>query len=130
MSPRRKAIGYTGAALCAVGLAPSFIGAATALDITCAIENVRQTGDIVELRGVVRADEAASGIYRFMVSKADTDGTSNSMQSGRFELTGQSERLISAIHLSLIPGGRYEAKLTLHWAVGSMTCQRTEKEDA
>jgi hypothetical protein len=82
---------------------------------------------MVRLDAVIRAKHEARGSYNFMVTKADAGGTSSNVQSGRFELAEQGERSVSTIILSLMPGGRYDAQLTLDWDGQSVNCRRSAR---
>lgn len=75
----------------------------------------------VELQGLAMSGEPLSGSYQFNVRKIGRAGTSNSAQSGEFEIR-LGEEVVSRVGLGLEPGASYEAKLTLRWQGGDATC--------
>ena len=91
----------------------------TTPDVSCEIRSTKAAGG-VQLEGVVSARKAASGEYEFVVRKSGGGGTSNSSQSGDFELGARQESVVGDVTLG--GGGSYDADLTIRWKGGKASC--------
>jgi hypothetical protein len=77
----------------------------------------------VALRGILRANTAASGDYRFVVTKSGGGGSSDISQGGPFALAAGEEAVVGSADLSMERGARWRAVLTLE-RDGVVICRR------
>lgn len=89
-------------------------------EVECEIRT-KTTADGVELEGVLASARPISGTYEFDVRKTGSAGTSNSAQSGDFDMQS-GEEVIGFVGLSLEQGASYEAKLVVEWPGGETSC--------
>ena len=90
-------------------------------DVGCEIRTTKVSGG-VQLEGVVFARKPAAGEYEFVVSKSGGSGTSNSSQSGDFELDARQESVVGEVMLG--GGGSSKAHLTIRWDGGQASCSQ------
>ena len=88
-------------------------------DVSCEIRSTKVGGG-VQLEGVVVARKPTAGDYEFVVRKSGGGGTSNSSQSGDFELGARQESVVGDVMLG--GGGSYDADLTIRWKGGKASC--------
>jgi hypothetical protein len=110
------------------GAPVSQVQAQASAEVECEIRT-RTTSGGVELEGVVASETPISGSYEFDVRKAGTAGTSNSAQSGDFEMQS-GEEVIGHVGLSLEQGASYKAKLVVQWPGGETTCLASGPDEA
>jgi hypothetical protein len=89
------------------------------VDVGCEIRTTKVPGG-EQLEGVVFARKPAAGEYEFVVSKSGGGGTSNSSQSGDFELGARQESVVGEVTLG--GGGSAKAHLTVRWSGGEASC--------
>ena len=89
------------------------------VDVGCEIRTTKVPGG-EQLEGVVLARKPAAGEYEFVVSKSGGGGTSNSSQSGDFELDARQESMVGEVTLG--GGGSAKAHLTVRWSGGKASC--------
>ncbi|WP_353646775.1 curli-like amyloid fiber formation chaperone CsgH [Mesorhizobium sp. WSM2239] len=70
------------------------------------------SGGMTTLEGVVRADKAVSGSYRFRVKSSGASGSSNIDQGGAFTAAPASPETLGSVMLGS-RGARYDASLTV-----------------
>jgi hypothetical protein len=110
------------------GAPEGLVQAHASAEVECEIRTKTTTGG-VELEGVVASGTPISGTYEFDVRKSGSAGTSNSAQSGDFEMqTG--EEVIGYVGLSLERGASYKAKLVVQWPGGETTCLASGPDEA
>lgn len=97
-------------------------------EVECKIRTTT-TASGVELEGVVASGTPISGTYEFDVRKAGSAGTSNSAQSGDFDMQS-GEEVIGQVGLGLEQGASYEAKLVVQWPGGETTCVASGPDEA
>jgi hypothetical protein len=95
------------------------VAAQASVDVGCEIRTTKVSGG-VRLEGVVFARKPATGEYEFVVSKSGGGGTSNSSQSGDFELGARQESVVGEVMLG--GGGSSKAHLTVRWDGGRTSC--------
>ena len=93
--------------------------AQASIDVNCEIRTTKVPGG-VRLEGVVFARKPATGEYEFGVSMSGGGGTSNSSQSGDFELDARQESVVGEVMLG--GGGSSKAHLTVRWDGGKASC--------
>ena len=116
-----------GGGLMAVGFAMQplqSIAADTAGPIRCELRE-SSAGPGVTLSAVVNASVSATGSYRLIVTKRGDAGGSDIDQSGGFSISPNGERVLSVVSTTLERGATYEAKLTVTWKGGTVSCNRT-----
>jgi hypothetical protein len=101
------------------GLSP--LQAKQASTIDCEIRMTAQSG-AVRLSAMTGVRKPASGQYRFEVSKSSPIGTSQSAQSGAFDLEAGQETLLTTVVIEEGAVGHYTAKLILDTDLGSTSC--------
>ena len=88
-------------------------------EVGCEIRTTKVPGGM-RLEGVVHARKPATGEYEFVVSKSGGGGTSNSSQSGDFELDTRQESVVGEVTLG--GGGSAKAHLSVRWDGGKASC--------
>jgi hypothetical protein len=120
MSGIRTIFAIAGAALLSTSVLSA--RAAAAMTIGCHIRVTTQ-GDALRLEAVADGRSAASGTYRFEVSKISSTGTSQNVQSGEFRLHPNRDELLTTVILDGSAVGHYSARLTLNSTeFGSVSC--------
>jgi hypothetical protein len=99
---------------------PRGAAAGASVDVGCEIRATKVSGG-VQLEGVVFARKPAAGEYEFVVSKSG-GGTSNTSQSGGFELDARQESVVGEVTLG--GGGSAKARLTVRWDGGEASCSQ------
>ncbi|MBN9008470.1 MAG: hypothetical protein J0H40_24080 [Rhizobiales bacterium] len=93
-----------------------------AATIDCHIRATSQ-GNTLRLEAMAKGEKAASGTYRFEVSKISSSGSSQNVQSGAFRLQPDRDELLTTVILDGSALGHYRARLTLDTAeFGSVSC--------
>ena len=117
----------------AIGLAASGIAATAAItgleagpkmttdDPACEIRASRVSGGVL-LEAVAVSNKPISGTYEFSVRNESPAGSSNTSQSGEFEIRAGAETVLSEVALS--GGGTAKADLRLTWPGGETSCER------
>jgi hypothetical protein len=90
-------------------------------NIECAIR-ARPNSDFLRLEAIVRSDTPVTGQYNLAVFKQSPTGTSQNDQSGAFELTAGSERVLTTIVLDRSAIDHYRAQLSLESNRGNVSC--------
>jgi hypothetical protein len=85
---------------------------------------IRRTvdGNMVRLEAMALADVAASGRYRFQIKKGGLSGVTDSRQGGAFVIESGQTRLLSTSTISVGPGDRYQAALSVEWDGETSSC--------
>jgi hypothetical protein len=104
-----------------VGAACTAIGSESQdAPLRCEIE-VSEQGGMISLRGLVEADEATSGTYRFAVESAGGSGSSKINQGGGFSAAPGETVTLGRVMLGA--NGVYEVSLELDTESGSVECE-------
>jgi hypothetical protein len=108
--------------LVATGLAGAAYAATGSQDapLSCRIE-VSEQGGMISLRGLVEADEAIDGIYRFAVESVGGSGNSRINQGGEFSAAAGETVALGRVMLGA--NGVYDASLELDTGSGSVECE-------
>ena len=92
------------------------------MTIGCAIRALPEQG-MLRLEAVVTVRQAASGSYKFEVSKQGPAGTSRNVQSGTFDKAAGQDTLLTTVILDGTARGHYRARLSLDSEeFGSISC--------
>lgn len=91
--------------------------------VQCSVRAGRDA-DWLRLDALVRSEGAfaVAGQYRFSVVKQNAAGSSQTMQSGSFELVSSGEQILTTLLLEKAAEGHYRAQLTLTRDDGSVLC--------
>ena len=95
----------------------------TSKGVSCEIRSEAVSGGVA-LAATAAADRPASGAYEFIVSKSGAAGTSNTAQSGDFELGSGEDAVLSEVTLGVDSGSRYVAELRLTFDGGTVFCRQ------
>jgi hypothetical protein len=96
--------------------------AESAATIGCHIRATSQS-NALRLEAMAKGEKAASGTYRFEVSKISSSGSSQNVQSGAFRLQPDRDELLTTVILDGTALGHYRARLILDSAeFGSVSC--------
>lgn len=107
-------------------VASGLIGAAYAATgsqdapLSCRIE-VQEQGGLISLQGIVEAEAAIDGTYRFAVESAGGSGSSKINQGGGF--SAAPGETVTLGRVTLGANGVYEASLALDTESGSVECE-------
>lgn len=102
--------------------ASALFAAEPTMTIGCQIRATSQN-DMLRLEAVATARQAATGTYRFEVSKQSSTGTSQNAQSGAFHLNADHDEILTTVVLDRSALGHYRARLTLQsQEFGSVSC--------
>jgi hypothetical protein len=77
---------------------------------------------LLRLEAVARSNEALRGRYSLSVLKRSASGTSSNSQSGSFSLSPGRDGILTTLMLEGSAQGHYQAKLTVTWDQGSVSC--------
>lgn len=88
--------------------------------VSCRIE-VSEKGGMISLQGLVEADEAIDGTYRFAVESTGGSGNSRINQGGGFSAAPGETVTLGRVMLGA--NGVYEASLELDTGSGSVECE-------
>lgn len=112
--------------LCGLGLAALAIGtgraASTDEPVRCEIQ-ADTAGSMITLQGMVQADEAASGTYRFKVESTGSGGNSDIKQGGSFAVGPDRPATLGRVMLG---GGGvvYDASLDVTSNGATVSCSK------
>ena len=76
----------------------------------------------VRLQPVAVARMPVSGTYAFVATARNAGSTSNTSQSGTFDLEAGEERVLGDVILGLGEGASHVARLTLRWGDREVSC--------
>jgi hypothetical protein len=91
------------------------------LVIGCRIR-VTAEGEAVRIEAVATSREDVTGNYRLDIDKRSRDGASHNVQSGRFNLEADQEKILSTTFLGVSDADQFQAKLVVHSNSGSVSC--------
>jgi hypothetical protein len=120
-----------GAAACATSITGTAQGHETGpyvsavQDVSCEIE-VRSTRHGAEFTALAHAYAWSEGAYELVLTKIDSSGSSDILQSGEFALGSSETEELGVAEISLERGARYRARLTL-WSDGEEVCSAVER---
>jgi hypothetical protein len=89
--------------------------------VQCAIR-AEPGKDFLRLEALVLSDTPVTGEYSLSILKQSSTGTSRNVQSGKFSLTFEGERVLTTIVLDGSAVGHYQAELSLESDRGSVSC--------
>lgn len=89
--------------------------------IGCRIQ-VTAEGDAIRIEAVATSREDVTGNYRLDVQKSSTSGASRNVQSGKFNLEADREKVLSTTFLGASDAGHFQAKLVVQSNSGSVSC--------
>jgi hypothetical protein len=102
-------------------MCPSAGATAAAKSLTCDIrESVEPQG--LQLVAVASAKAIVAGRYTLLVTKQNTAGSSQNLQSGDFQTDGAHEQILTTVILERSALGHYQATLLLDWTDGKLSC--------
>ena len=91
--------------------------------VRCKIE-VEQSGNGVELQGIVYASKAVSGSYELVVAKTSGGSRSNITQAGEFDALPDMPTRLGGVQLGG-DSGAYNAKLKVKWNGDEVECHKS-----
>jgi hypothetical protein len=91
--------------------------------VRCKIE-VEQSGNGVELQGVVYASKAVRGSYELVVTKSAGGSRSNIAQAGEFDASPDTPTRLGIVQLGG-DSGSYSAKLKVKWDGDEVECHKS-----
>jgi hypothetical protein len=106
-----------------IGVA-AITGPAQAGPLHCELQASPEAGGIT-LSAIANSSVPATGGYRLVVSKSGGAGGSAIDQSGDFALAPGAASTLGAVSMNLERGATYQARLTVTWKGGTVSCART-----
>jgi hypothetical protein len=91
------------------------------LAIGCRIR-VTAEGEAVRIEAVASSREGVTGNYRLDIDKRNASGASHNVQSGRFNLEADQEKILSTTFLGVSDASHFQAKLVVNSNSGSVSC--------
>lgn len=81
-------------------------------NLHCEIRGRVESG-LLNLQGIVLADDAFTGSYSFNLIKRGSSGNSSTAQRGTFTLSPNEEKLVGMISVNVSEGNTYHAQLQI-----------------
>ncbi len=93
-------------------------------NLHCEIRGRMESG-LLNLQGVVLADDAFTGSYSFNLINRGSSGSSSTAQRGTFTLTPNEEKVVGMITVNVMEGNTYYALLQVMADDSDMICDFT-----